>query len=48
MATVAKQPVAQFDTDEHWFPLFFIRVLLASVLLTAMLVLVGVELMSNH
>jgi hypothetical protein len=48
MATVSKQPIDQFSTDEHWFPLFFIRVLLASVLLTSILVLVGVELMSNH
>jgi hypothetical protein len=48
MATVSKQPIDQFDTDEHWFPVFFIRVLLASVLLTSILVLVGVELMNNH
>jgi hypothetical protein len=48
MAAMPKQPIAEFETSEHWFPIFFIRVLLASVLLTAILVLVGVELMSNH
>jgi hypothetical protein len=48
MAATPKQHVDEFDLSEHWIVAFFIRVLLASALLTAILLWVGVGLMSNY
>ena len=37
MATTTKQQGDELDVREHWFVSFFVRVLLASVVLTALL-----------
>jgi len=47
MDMTSKQNIDEFDSSEHWFVSFFIRVLLASVFLTAMLLLVGMDLLGK-
>jgi len=41
MAANPKQHIDQFDISEHWFVAFFVRALLASVVLTAILLWAG-------
>jgi len=47
MAATPKQPMDEFGIREHWFVPFFIRVLLVSVVLTAILLWVAVKLTIN-
>jgi len=48
MDMTSKQHIEELDISEHWFVSFFIRVLLASVFLTAILLWVGMDLLGNH
>jgi hypothetical protein len=47
MAATPKQPTDEIDISEHWFVPFFVRVLLVSAVLTAILLWVAIKLAIN-